>query len=102
MADTPEKKVKRRVTELLKASGAYYFYPVMSGFGSAGIPDLVACHHGMFIGIECKAGKGKPTPLQDQNLTRITQAGGYALVINEENLDVLKILLETITANRGQ
>lgn len=93
MAMTPEVKVKQRVTALLKAAGAYYFYPVTGGYGQSGIPDIVVCHNGRFIGIECKAGKNKPTKLQEKNLRDIAAAGGIALVINETNIgDVAGIL----------
>ena len=95
MADTPEKKVKNKVTALLKRYGAYYFYPVTGGYGMSGVPDIVACYNGCFIGIECKAGKNKPTELQQQNLERIKNNGGYALVINEDNIHELeKVLYE--------
>ena len=39
-----------------------------------------------FFGIECKAGKNKPTALQEKNLREITMAGGIALVIDEKNV----------------
>ncbi len=91
---TPEKKVKQRVVAQLKTLGAYYFYPVTGGFGSSGVPDIVCCLNGRFIGIECKAGKGKTTALQDKNLHEIREAGGTALVVNEENVDdLLRILV---------
>ena len=93
MAMTPEVKVKQRVTALLKTAGAYYFYPVTGGYGNSGVPDIVVCHNGRFIGIECKAGKNKPTKLQEKNLRDIAAAGGIALVINETNIgDVADIL----------
>ena len=98
MADTPEKLVKKKVTALLKRYGAYYFYPVTGGYGMSGVPDIVACYNGCFFGIECKAGKNKPTELQQQNLERIKDNGGYALVINEDNINELeKILLKNTT-----
>jgi len=98
MADTPEKLVKKKVTALLKRYGAYYFYPVTGGYGMSGVPDIVACYNGCFFGIECKAGKNKPTELQKQNLERIEDNGGYALVINEDNINELeKILLKNTT-----
>lgn len=87
---TPEAKVKKRVTSILKAHGAYYFYPVTGGFGRSGVPDIVACYKGRFIGIECKAGNNKPTALQEKNLADISKAGGFSLVINEENIDALE------------
>ena len=68
---TPERKVKDKVVAILKAHDAYYFYPVTGGFGASGVPDIVVCHHGFFIGIVCKAGMNVPTALQKQNFERI-------------------------------
>lgn len=96
MAKTPEKKVKDQVTKLLDLVGAYWFYPVMGGYGASGVPDIVACYKSVFIGIECKAGSNTPTALQMKNLNRISQAGGYSAVINETNLDDLEIILKRI------
>jgi hypothetical protein len=51
----------------------------------------------MFFGIECKAGKNKPTPLQEKNLKRIAETGGVALVINEDNMkDVTETLMKAV------
>jgi len=95
MAATPESRVKKKVVEQLKALGAYYFYPVTGGYGASGVPDIVGCFDGRFFGIECKAGKNKPTALQLKNLETISATGGIALVINEENLaDVTAKLME--------
>ena len=87
MAMTPEAKVKKKVVAILKELGAYYFYPVTGGYGQSGVPDIVGCHKGKFFGIECKAGKNKPTPLQQKNLDSIAKTGGIALVINEYNIE---------------
>jgi len=87
---TPEAKVKKKIVAVLKEHGAYYFYPVTGGFGRSGVPDIIVCHDGRFIGIECKAGKNKPTALQDKNLRDIKTAGGIAMVINEDNIDEVK------------
>jgi Holliday junction resolvase len=86
VADTPEVKVKKKVVAILKELRAYYFYPVTGGYGGSGVPDIVGCYNGMFFGIECKAGKNKPTALQQKNLDAITKAGGIAMVINEDNI----------------
>ena len=86
---TPEAKVKKKVVTMLKDAGAYYFYPVTGGYGRSGVPDIVACLSGHFVGIECKAGNNKPTPLQKKNLDEILSAGGVALVINENNMDAV-------------
>jgi hypothetical protein len=57
------------------------------------VPDFLVCHAGHFIGIEAKAGKGKTTALQEDNMQRIRESGGTTLVVNENNLDELKQLL---------
>lgn len=89
---TPEAKVKKKVVDLLKGYGAYYFYPVTGGYGRSGVPDIVGVLHGRFFGIECKAGKGKVTPLQQRNLDDIAKAGGVAMVINENNITDVALL----------
>lgn len=83
---TPEGRVKDKITKLLKSYNVYYFFPVTGGYGMSGIPDIVCCHNGRFVAIECKAGKNKTTALQDRQLELIRQSGGIALVINEENI----------------
>lgn len=87
MASTPEKKVKDRVVKILKEHGVYYFFPATFGMGRSGVPDIVCCVNGRFLGIECKAGDNKPTALQQRELKAIADAGGSALVINEENVE---------------
>ena len=90
---TPEAKVKKKVTTILKEHGAFFFTPVTGGFGHSGIPDIVACFNGKFIGIECKAGDKKPTALQNKVLEDIRNARGFALVVNESNLqDVVDVI----------
>jgi Holliday junction resolvase len=93
MAMTPEAKVKKRVVELLKQHDVYYFYPVTGGFGRSGVPDIVCCKQGRFFAVECKAGRNKPTALQELEIQKIRQAGGFAFVINEDNLDLLETFL---------
>lgn len=92
---TPEKAVKDAVKKILATSGAYFFMPPANGYGRAGIPDIVACHKGKFLSIECKAGKGKTTALQEKEMAAIRDAGGKTLVVNETNIpDVHWALME--------
>ena len=101
MASTPEKKVKDAVKKLLVAHGAYFFSPVTGGFGTSGVPDIVACIKGKFIGIETKAGKGKPTALQEKNLINIMNTGGVAVLVNEKGIDALKMFLDAGLPDEG-
>ena len=90
MADTPEKKVKDKLRKKLDALGIYHFMPPANGFGRAGIPDIIGCKNGKFIAIECKAGKGKVTALQERELIAICNAGGFTFIVNETCLDELE------------
>jgi len=100
MANTPETKVKRKVTDILKKYDAYYFFPASNGFGRAGIPDIIACYRGQFIAVECKAGKNITTALQRRELGAIEDAGGYALVINETNIEQVEAVLQQLKEAR--
>lgn len=95
MAMTSEAKVKRVVVTQLKALGAYYFYPVTGGYGASGVPDIVGCYQGKFFAIECKAGKNKPTVLQQRNIDTIAAQGGMVKVINEDNMNEVTKWLKT-------
>ena len=94
MAQTPEAKVKAAVRKLLVEFDIYYFSPAANGYGRAGIPDIICCFGGRFIAIECKAGKGVTTALQDRELAAISTAGGMTMVVNETNIQELKEKLQ--------
>ena len=96
MAATPEAKVKSKIKDLLKKHGVYYTMPIGTGYGNSGVPDFLCCFVGHFLAIEAKAGKGKPTALQEKNMALIRAAGGTAMVINENNLHELEQLLESL------
>ncbi len=92
-----EKWVKQQVVKMLKERHLYYFFPVAGAYTSIGVPDIVACIRGRFVGIECKAGNNRPTELQLRNLEDIRDNGGVALVVNENDLEALEQRLETLT-----
>lgn len=98
---TPEKKVKDKVKKLLAEHGAYHFMPATHGYGSSGIPDIAACLHGRFIGIECKANGGKPTALQLKNLRELSSAGGIAVLVDENGLENFNALLTGVNKLSG-
>jgi Holliday junction resolvase len=91
---TPEGKVKRKAIAELQKLGMYIFFPATGGFGRSGIPDIVCCYKGKFIGIECKSNGKKPTALQQSNLEEIVNNGGIAIVIDETSVFNLKQIIE--------
>lgn len=104
MAMTPEGKVKKRVRDILNAfcanNAGYYFSPPANGYGRQGIPDVICCIQGRFVAIECKAGKGMTTELQDRELRLIRDSGGLTFLINENNVDTLHAYLILIRGNQ--
>ena len=99
MARTPEAAVKAKVVAILKDEDVYYFFPATHGYGRSGVPDIICCVNGLFVGIECKAGNNKPTALQVRELEEIRRAGGCALVVNEENWDMVRPLIHSMRAS---
>jgi len=93
MVATKENAVKKQVRKLLDELRIYYFFPPANGYGRAGIPDIVGCFMGLFVAIECKAGRGKLTALQEREIASIKEAGGFTFVAREDNTDELRELL---------
>lgn len=93
---TPESKVKKQVKKILDDLGAYHFSPMMDGYGKSGVPDIIACYKGRFLAIECKSGKNTPTLLQLRNMENIKRNEGYAIVVNESNIEALLALVKEI------
>lgn len=89
MAQTPEGRVKAKVKKILDGLGAYHFPAATHGYGRSGVPDFVGCYKGKFFAIECKANGNKPTALQEREITKIREAWGVALVIDETNVETL-------------
>ena len=90
---TPEGKVKKKVTDILKKHGVYYFFPATGGYGRSGVPDIVCCFHGRFLAIECKANGNNPTALQTREMDKINEAGGMAIVVRDTDYELLDKLL---------
>jgi hypothetical protein len=93
---TPEAKVKKKVVDVIKKNGAYYFFPATGGYGRSGVPDIVCCYRGVFVAIECKAGSNKPTALQEAEMYKIGQAQGFVLIVNEDNVPDVQKVFDTI------
>jgi len=73
-----EQAIQAKIQKYIKARGGYVIKTVTSN--RAGVPDLLCCIKGRFIGIEVKAPGGKASPIQLANLTMIEAAGGLAMV----------------------
>ena len=85
---------------MLRSKGAdlWFFMPVPSGFGEAGIPDFIGCYKGRMFAIETKAAGKKPTRLQQMKLDAIAASGGEVFVIaGVSGIDSLAQFLELVS-----
>lgn len=95
MADTPEGKVKRHVSGILKrAKEVYYFMPVQTGYGSPTL-DYLGSSRGRAFAIETKAPGKKPTMRQLAIIREMEAAGMKVFVIagNPNEYEALRLWL---------
>lgn len=90
-----ESEFQTRLLKKLRKRGL--FYKIWGGgFQQAGIPDIIGCYKGIFLGIELKTDVGKVSELQQYHLNKIKENGGYGIVIRPKNEDELWNLLDDI------
>jgi len=92
MPRQPEGRLVTRIKKWIESKGGVV-YNIHGGdnFQEMGIPDLLCCFHGMFVGIEVKQPGEKPSKAQLYQLDKIRRAGGIAVVIDD--IDDLKLAL---------
>jgi hypothetical protein len=86
----PEKNFENRVKKFLTEQGCWFLKTWGGGFQRSGIPDLLICCNGYFLGVELKAPNGKATDLQLWNLNKISDAGGIGLVLYPKDFERFK------------
>lgn len=91
-----EKRFEEKIKALLKSRGAWFLKTWGGGFQRSGIPDLLICYKGKFIGIELKAEKGKVSELQNRELRLIRDAGGMGFIARPSHFGDLIQLLDAI------
>lgn len=55
----PEKLFEKKITKLLTDRGAWVLKTWSNGVQRAGVPDLIVCYKGYFLGLEIKARGGR-------------------------------------------
>lgn len=94
-----EKDVKEKIKALLNFHGWYTWMPGANGFGAQGISDHLALKNGVFLAVEAKFGRGKPTAMQKSFAAQIMSNDGFAFCVNEQNIDHLRMWLESFEAS---
>lgn len=92
-----EKDLEDKVKRFLRDNGCWYVkYWGGGGYTKSGIPDLLVCCEGVFLGVELKAPRGKPSDLQLKHLHRIRDSGGLAVLLYPRDLELFKNLIRAI------
>ena len=92
-----EKNFENKVKKFLKDSGCYFIkYWAGAEFTKSGVPDILCCCNGRFLGIELKAPTGKPSELQIYNLKKINDSGGFAILLYPKNFEKFKDFIQLV------
>lgn len=84
MGKQPESKIVKKIRAFLEGREAWVFnvHGGDSPFQEVGVPDLLCCWQGRFVGLEVKLPGEKPSRRQEVVLERIRKAGGIAAVVS--------------------
>ena len=88
-----EASIVNAIQRFLKTVPRCFTWKTHGGvYGTAGIPDIIACVDGRFFAFEVKTASGKATQLQQATIRKILAAGGTALVVRsvDEVRDALR------------
>lgn len=75
-----ERDIVTAIKKFLSSLGSDVFFWKEHGgpYGTSGVPDIICCYKGRFLGLEAKLPGGKLTELQKRALEKINRAGGIA------------------------
>lgn len=90
-----EKNFENKVKKFLEDEGCWFLkYWGGAAYTKSGIPDILCCCKGFFVGVEIKAQNGRPSPLQIHNLKKINEAGGCAVLLYPDQFEKFKTMIK--------
>ena len=78
-----EKNLEKKIKDFLKENNIYHFKTKGGIYGTIGLPDLIICINGKFVGLELKSKTGKARLQQYKNGAKITENKGIFAIIND-------------------
>ena len=96
-----EKAFETKIKKYIEYIGGWEVKFFANSYTKAGIPDVLACISGRFVGIEVKAQNGRPSELQLYNINKIREAGGVAYVVYPSAWEDLKIILNEVLKGKN-
>lgn len=88
-----EKIFENKIKQWLKDHNCYHVKFFANSYTKRGVPDILACVNGYYVGIEVKAQNGKASDLQYYNIRQIRKAGGFAYIVYPSGWEELKKIL---------
>lgn len=92
----PEKRFENKIKKFLDEKGCWYVKTWGGGYQRSGLPDIIACVNGQFVGIEVKAENGRLSKLQEHELWKIQCAGGRGIVLYPKDFEGFKKFIENL------
>lgn len=89
-----EKTFENQVKKFLKDEGCWTLKTWSNGIQRKGIPDLLVCCNGYFLGVELKNEVGKASELQLWNVQKIRESGGFAYVLYPSGFEEFKQIVK--------
>ena len=98
-----EKDIIAAIRRYLATLGEDVFFWKEHGspYGTSGVPDIICCYKGRFLGLEAKLPRGRLTALQKRALEKVNRAGGIARRV-ESAEDVKAIIEQADREARGE
>lgn len=93
----PEKTFENKIKKYIEDQGGWFVKFFANRMTKEGIPDILACIGGYFVGIEVKAQNGKPSELQIYHCNKIRKAGGFAFVVYPSGFKQFKQFVSDLT-----
>ena len=91
-----ENNITKRIKDFLKSKDIWHVKYFANAFTSVGIPDILACVKGLFVGIEVKTDKGIVSEVQKYQGREIQKSGGKWFVVRPSNFNDFKQDIEKI------
>ena len=90
-----ERDVVAAIRKYLASLGSDVFFWKEHGgpYGMSGVPDIICCYKGRFLGLEVKLPTGTLTELQKRAIQKINRAGGIARRV-ESAAEVQRIIAQ--------
>ena len=88
--------IKKNLSSL--GSDVFFWKEHGSVYGTNGVPDIICCYKGRFLGLECKLPGGRLTELQKRAIEQINRAGGFACRV--ESVEDVKRVIARVDLER--